>query len=371
MTPLRSAIVGTGGIAGAHARAVDALDGIELVAAVDIDPDRLATFTATWPAARGYPGLAELLAAERLDLVHVCTPPGTHAGTAIAALEAGVNVVCEKPPCLSLAELDRIQAAERAGGAWFAVIFQHRFGSAAQYVKQAIDDKTLGAPLVATCETWWYRGDAYFEPPWRGAWDSEGGGPSMGHGIHQVDLLGHLLGDWVELGATASRLERDVETEDVAVAWVRFANGALATIVNSILSPREESYLRFDFTDGTLEVRHLYGYRNTDWTYTPRKDLPPGQELQWPPPGDDVPSSHAAQLAVLVDRLRAGQSPPADIDSVRRTMQLTTAIYASTMTGAPVRRADLTPAHPFYAAMNGGRPDYFAPPGDAATVGDS
>ena len=52
-------------------------------------------------------------------------------------------------------------------------------------------------------------------------------------------------------------------------------------------------------------------------------------------------------------------------------MQLTTAIYASTMTGVPVRRADLTPAHPFYAAMHGGRPDYFASPGDAATGGDS
>ena len=111
----------------------------------------------------------------------------------------------------------------------------------------------------------------------------------MGHGIHQVDLLGHLLGDWVELGATASRLERDVETEDVAVAWVRFANGALATIVNSILSPREESYLRFDFTDGTLEVRHLYGYRNTDWTYTPRKDLPPGRSCSGRRPATTCP----------------------------------------------------------------------------------
>ena len=90
----------------------------------------------------------------------------------------------------------------------------------------------------------------------------------MGHGIHQMDMLLDVLGDWTEVSAIARTQARTMPTEDLSLAHVTFANGAVASVVNSVLSPREESYLRFDFERATVEVTHLYGYGDDDWRVT-------------------------------------------------------------------------------------------------------
>jgi len=354
MERLRAAIVGTGGIARAHARALQAFpDQVELVAATDVDAGRLDKFGDEWSVPGRYPSLAEMLAGERLDLVHLCTPPGVHAGDAIAVLEAGATVVCEKPPCVSLAEFDRIADVESRSPGHFVGIFQHRFGTAAEGARRLVDEERLGRPLVAVCHTLWYRDDAYYDVEWRGRWDTEGGGPTMGHGIHQIDLLGHLLGDWTELSAHAPRLARDVETEDVSFAYMTFANGSVASIVNSVLSPRQESYLRFDFERGTLEVSHLYGHKLDSWTYTPVQGHEGDDPPAWPPAEPDVPSGHQAQMAEVLASLRAGTRPATTGAGLRRTVEIVTAIYASSFTGQRVRREDLDADNPFYHQLDG------------------
>ena len=354
----RVALVGTGGIAElAHLPALRALgERIELVAAVDTDAARLADFCAQQgiPAARG--SVAELLERDRPDLVHLCTPPAAHAADAVRCLEAGAWVLVEKPPARSLAEYDRIAAAERDGGPYASVVFQHRFGSAGLRLARLAGSGALGRPLVAQCVTAWYRGDAYYDVPWRGRWETEGGGPTMGHGIHQMDLLLAVFGDWAEVRAMAATLERKVETEDVSAAVVRFDSGAVATVLNSVLSPREESYLRFDFTDATVELRHLYGYGDGDWTLTPAPHASDDKALRnaWHVPEPDVPSSHTAQLPYVLDAWEAGIRPPLSGAEGRETLELVTAIYRSAFTGLPVLRADLGPHDPFYHRMDGG-----------------
>src|SRR5699024_1693905 len=108
----------------------------------------------------------------------------------------------------------------------------------------------------------------YFMVPWRGNWEVEGGGPTLGHGIHQIDLLLSILGPWRSVIAVADRRARPTETEDVSAAIVTFDNGAIATIVNSLVAPRETTFLRFDFTAATVELEHLYGYGDDDWRIT-------------------------------------------------------------------------------------------------------
>jgi predicted dehydrogenase len=269
----------------------------------------------------------------------------------------GVSVLCEKPPCLSLAELDRICAAERRGGAHFVTVFQHRFASSGRHIKRLVDAGAFGRPLVAICNTLWYRDQAYFAPPWRGRWDTEGGGPTIGHGLHQIDLLTHLLGEWDGITATAARLDREVMTEDMSLAHVRFASGAVAAIVNSVLSPRQETYLRLDFTGATVELTHLYGYAGDDWRLTPAPSTPPERVPLWWFPSPDLPSGHAALIGDVLARLRRGERPEPSSDSVRVTLALVTGLYAAAFTGRPVRRRDLTPASPFYHALHGGRGD--------------
>jgi predicted dehydrogenase len=286
--------------------------------------------------------------------MHVCTPPSTHVAIAEEGLRSGVSVLIEKPPCLSLAEYDRIETAERAGGAYASVVFQHRFGSAGLHAARLLGEGEFGRPLVALCNTTWYRSREYFDVPWRGLWRTEGGGPTMSHGIHQMDLLLALLGDWLEVTAFADRADRDVETEDVSVACVRFESGALASITNSVLSPREESYLRIDTVDATIEVSHLYGYSNDDWLYTPAPHVTDRERVaRWSSPPADEPSSHRQQLIAVLDSMDRGERPATSGADGRRALELVTAIYQSVFTRSIVRRESLTPGSPFYSSLNG------------------
>ncbi|GAA3435110.1 Gfo/Idh/MocA family protein [Kutzneria kofuensis] len=349
----RTAIVGTGAIANAHAAAVRAAgDRADLVAVVDIDRDRARAFADEHGVPGVYPSLTALLAEEAVDLVHLCTPPRQHAPLAIECLDAGVTVLVEKPPALSLAEMDELVAAERRSNAHVATVFQHRFGSAAVRLRRLTAAEQLGRPLLATCATLWYRDDDYFAVPWRGSWDSEGGGPTMGHGIHQFDLLLSVLGPWTEVRALAARQARAVRTEDVSMALVTFASGAVATVVNSVVSPRQTSALRFDYERATVEVEHLYGYTEADWTVTPvegHEDVLSG----WADAEPSPPSGHQWQIRAVLDALDRGDPPPVTCADARNTMEFIAALYASAFTGQPVYCGQITPDNPFYRRMDG------------------
>ncbi|MGW7686134.1 Gfo/Idh/MocA family protein [Kribbella sp. NPDC054772] len=349
----RIAIVGTGGIAGSHARAVTALaERAELVAAVDVDLDRAKEFAAKWDIPATYSSLTDLLATEQLDLVHLCTPPNSHVPLAAECLAADVDVYMEKPPTLSLDEFDKLLAAEEKSKAQVACVFQHRFGSGAVRLRELLADGVLGRPLVALCNTVWYRDDAYFAVPWRGTFDVEGGGPTMGHGIHQYDLLLSILGPWEKVTALAARQARPTQTEDVSMALVTFENGAVASVVNSLVSARQTSQLRFDCENATVELEHLYGYKNPDWTVTPA----PGHEAvadAWSTDLPDVASGHTAQLTAILDAKEAGQPVPVPLTEARNTIELAAAIYASAFTDKPIRRGELANGSEYAARMGG------------------
>jgi predicted dehydrogenase len=293
------------------------------------------------------------------ELVHVCTPPSAHFDAALRCLRAGASVLVEKPPTLSLAELDELAAAQRPGGPWLATVFQHRFGSGARHLRALRSSGVLGRPLLAVCNTTWFRDQAYFDVPWRGRWETEGGGPTMGHGIHQMDLLLAILGDWVEISAVARRQARRVATEDVSLAHVTFADGAVASIVNSVLSPREESYLRFDFERATVELTHLYGYGDADWRVTAAPGCEDEVTAAWKAGANGVRSGHQAQFEEVVRCLRMGVAPPVTTAEGMRTLRLVAGVYASAFEGGPVRATELGPDsaryRAYYRRMDGER----------------
>jgi predicted dehydrogenase len=359
---IRTAIVGTGNIARLHAETLLRVAGktgeVELVAAADTDAGRLAEFAAAYGTGSVFTDAGALFGAGGVDLVHICTPPGSHLPIALAALDAGAHVVVEKPATLTLAEFDRLVEAEERTGRFVATVSQHRFGSGARRLRELARSGAAGRPLLALCDTVWFRDQAYFDVEWRGRWDTEGGGPTMGHGIHQMDLLLSVLGPWTSVSAVARRQARVTDTEDLSLAHVTFANGAVASVVNSVLSPREESYLRFDFEHATVEVRHLYGYTDADWLLTPA----PGHEREvraaWEAGPGDVRSEHLAQFREVLRALRQGTPPPVATSDARPTLQLIAGIYASAFGRRPVRATDLTPTSPFYTRMQGDGPTW-------------
>jgi predicted dehydrogenase len=374
--PLKVAVVGCGNIGNRHAAGYLATGRTELVGVADVIKERADGYAEKY-GSRAYGSAKELLADQQPDLVSVPTPPGTHAEIALEALAAGASVLLEKPPVLSLAEMDALAEAEARSAGKVYVVFQHRHGSGAQRAHRLLSGGALGTPRVAVCETLWFRPRSYFDPDWRGTWVGEGGGPTLGHGIHQIDLLLHLLGPWKTLTATAVRLDRPVQFEDVSLATVVFESGAVGTVINSLLSPNELSRIRIDTDGGSLEVDHLYGYSDADWSFHPAPDaaraatfgLNPGERdpdgsggtddgTEWNPwtasAGEDTPSNHQAQINRLVDDLLAGRTHQTTLESTRPTMEFVSGLYASALSGEPVNRADLVRGHPFYAALNGG-----------------
>lgn len=354
---LRVAVVGTGAIADSHRAAYQAhREDVDLVAAADVDGARVLAFCATTEHAKPYRDLDSLLAEQEPDLVSICTPPGLHVEQTTKVLGRGAWVWCEKPPCRSLAEYDEMTSAELGGGPYVSFVYQQRSGSAVAHFRELLAKGELGRPLVAHCQTTWYRDAAYYAVPWRGRWATEGGGPAMGHGIHQMDLLLHLLvddqgddGEWAEVQAMTARLVHDVETEDVSTAVVRFGSGALATVVNSVLSPDEVSRIRIDCERATVELTHLYGHVAENWRYT----LAPQVGEIETRPVEDVGSSHAAALTPVLEAFRAGRRPPCSGADGRRVLEFVAALYKAAATGRAVRRGEIGPGDPFYRDMAG------------------
>ncbi|WP_030908265.1 Gfo/Idh/MocA family protein [Streptosporangium amethystogenes] len=359
-SPLRVVVVGGGHIADAvHMPAFRGLPGeIEVVAVVDATVEAATAFARRWSIPYASDDLNRVLDELRPDLVDITSPPALHHAQALAALRAGAWVWCEKPPGLSLAEYDDMVAAEREGGPYAAIVFQQRFGSGAERARRLISSGALGAPYAAHCQTTWYRDAGYYAAPWRGRWATEGGGPALGLGIHQIDLLLELLGDWNEVRAMAGRLSRDIETDDISTALVRFESGALATVVSTCLAPRQVSHLRIDLADATVELTHLYGYADDDWTYTAASHVEPERVKEWHATAADVPSSHLAQLRGLVADLRAARRPRASGADGRRSLELITAMYRAALTDTTVRAGTIAPGDPFYRSLHGDAPGW-------------
>lgn len=355
MPPKRLAIVGTGNSVGNHLTAIQRMgDRVELVAAVDVIEARVQAVSSEHGIPHWYTDIRDMLSAEQPDLVHLVTPPAVHKAQIIECLNAGAWVFCEKPLCASLAEFDELSEAEAQTGNYLATVFQWRTGSAANHVKKLIQTGILGKPLLGICNTLWYRAQPYFDISWRGRWASEFGGPTMTLGIHLMDLFLWLYGDWQEVRAMMGTLNRAVEYEDVSMALVRFESGAMGSIVNSVLSPRQESRIRLDFEEASIEVTSLYRYSNDHWTFTlPDSSSKPEIAQYWASLAENIPSGHDIQLREILDAMDRGERPAVSGYESRRVLEFVASLYKSAMTGKPVLRGEITPDDPFYHAMNG------------------
>jgi len=235
MAPLRTALVGCGKVGDIHAQALRDLPESEFVAVCDASPERAGAFAGSY-GVRSFTDFATMFREASVEVVLIATPHPLHAGPACAALEKGIHVLVEKPLAASLADCDAMLAAARKGAATLGVISQRRFSEPVQRMKAAIDAGKIGRPVLGVFLMYSWRDEAYYRSdPWRGRWDTEGGGVLVNQSPHQLDLLQWFMGEIEEIsGYWANVNHPSVEVDDTAVALIRFRNGGLGSIITSV-----------------------------------------------------------------------------------------------------------------------------------------
>jgi predicted dehydrogenase len=197
----------------------------------------------------------DILKDPAVDLVSICTPPYEHAEAAIAFLKAGKHVIVEKPMAASLEECDAMIRAAKKSGKILSPVAQNRFRDPVMNLKAVLDSGKAGKVTHAQIDSHWWRGHSYYDLWWRGTWEKEGGGCTLNHAVHHIDMLAWMLGRPSKVSAMISNAAHDnSEVEDISVAVMQYGKnagkglctkGALAQVTSSVIHHGEEQQVIF------------------------------------------------------------------------------------------------------------------------------
>jgi len=329
-------IVGTGMISHFHAKAIADIEGAAVVGCYNRRQKSAETFAAEY-GGQAYSDFDAMLADDSIHIINVCTPSGAHRDLAVAAANAGKHVVVEKPLEVTLQRCDDIISACRANGVQLCAIFPSRFSPVNLALKAAIDAGRFGRlTLGDTYVKWWRTQEYYDSGGWRGTWDLDGGGAYMNQAIHQVDLLYWLMGDVVEVnGMTDTLAHERIEVEDVGVATLRFANGAIGVIEATTSA-----------WPGLLKKTEIHGTQGTavveqddilKWEFAAAADDDQDIRSQFERKSENTGGAadpkaisyvgHRDQLQDLVDAIKEGRDPKVDGVDGRKSVEIILAIY--------------------------------------------
>ncbi|NCB02855.1 MAG: Gfo/Idh/MocA family oxidoreductase [Spirochaetia bacterium] len=234
METVRFALIGYGKVAHLHAKAIQEANGAQLVAVCGRNKTRRDEFANKYNIS-SRDTIQEAVTYDHVDAVVISTPHPQHKENTIEAFDAGVHVLVEKPMAMNTSECtDMIVAAEKAQKV-LSVVSQRRWTPSAMRMREAIDSGKLGTVALGQVTILGWRDEAYYNSdPWRGKWDTEGGGILINQAPHQLDLLHWFLGPVERIYGEFENINHPyIEVEDSAVAVIRFKNGALASLLLS------------------------------------------------------------------------------------------------------------------------------------------
>jgi len=325
-------LIGGGNISETHARAVGAIPGAQIAAIYGTNKDKVKRLSHQY-GGRVHHDFHAFLAHRPMDFVAIGSPSGLHADQGIAAAQHGLHVLTEKPIAISVRRAEELIEAAHQSGVKLGVIFQDRGKRDIQRLKKWVEEGLIGKPLLIDARVKWYRpADYYGQSKWRGTLSMDGGGALINQAIHTVDLLLWLLGDVVTVRAHTATALHQIEGEDMAVALLGFANGALGLLqATTAAFPGYPRRIEITGTEGTviLEQDRIIA--------VDVKNPPAGVEATAPSfdkenSSSPVVSDFRGHQAIFEDFIRAVQenrAPMCDGHEGRRSLALVEEIYAA------------------------------------------
>ena len=266
---LKIAVIGSG-IGAEHLKGFSELHELfEVKLVCDPDYERARRVAEKYGVAEVVGSFAEACRRSDIDVIDICTPPNLHLEQIQLALQAGKQVICEKPLVSNLAELDSIADLERQSGLRIMPIFQYRFGHGLQRLKRLVEQNLTGEAFVFNVDVAWWRDSSYYRNPWRGKRATELGGALLSQAIHAVDMVLYILGPAKRVFARTKTRVNPIEVEDCVAVSMEMEDGSLGTLSVTLGSMAEISRHRFTFRKVTAESNtEPYANSGEPWVFT-------------------------------------------------------------------------------------------------------
>ena len=335
-------LLGTGLVAPFHADAIVNSDKCELIGITDIDMNRAREFSEKFHCKK-YDKFDEMLKDDTITVINILTPNHLHKDSVIKSALAKKHILVEKPPALSLKDVDEMTNVCDREGVKLGVVLQCRVRPAVQAVKKAIDGGRFGKILQADAYMKWYRStEYYYSEPWRSQQQS-GAGVTIQHAFHYFDLLHFLNGKAASVQARMTNLAHpEVKLEDTVTAFFNYENGAQGVLQGSTaFYPGMDIRVEISGTDGTAII---VGERIDTWQF--KTEQPEDEEIRKigssavqtaaTGPAAFAFKDHQVVIEDMVDAITNNHEPVISAPATRHTLELALAMYLSDKSGKPV-----------------------------------
>jgi predicted dehydrogenase len=347
MKEVRLGIIGVGNIGRHHASYLldGKVRGAKLTALCSVIPRELEPFQNRGPAL--FTDADSLLKSGAVDAVVIATPHFQHVTIGMAALDAGLSIMVEKPLAAHKADAERLIAKARSRpGQVFAAMFQLRVEPRYQKLRQLLQTGDLGEIMrLSWINTDWFRTDAYYvSSDWRATWKGEGGGVLINQCLHNLDTLQWLLGMPASVRAfCALGRYRNIEVEDSVTAYMEWNNGATGTFVSTTAEAPGTNRLEIAGSRGrvVLENERLIFDRNeidaVEFNRTSRSGFARPDTWHIEIPFTNATLSHAQLMQGFVDAILEGKAPTVEGAECLQSIELANAMLFSSLTESTVK----------------------------------
>jgi UDP-N-acetyl-2-amino-2-deoxyglucuronate dehydrogenase len=349
-------IAGCSKVAHLHAKAIKEIPNARLSGVWNRTTAKAEDF-ATQYKTKAYRDIGRMVIENKTDLVIVCTAHPFHRQPAVEAALAGSHVLVEKPLASSLHDCDEVINVCRLKNVKLGVISQRRWYEPVKRVKRAIEEGKIGKPLLATVTMLGWRDKAYYySDPWRGSWDTEGGGVLVNQSPHQLDILLWYMGEIEEVFGIWKNLNHPyIEVDDTALAIVKFKSGAIGNIlVSNSQKPGLYGKVQVHGSSGAsvgvqTDGGAMFIAGRSGVAEPPVNDLwtiPGEEELLKKWNGEDADTFNSCdptvryfqyQIEDFLSAIANETNPSVTGEDGRRTVELFTSIYLSARINMPVK----------------------------------